>query len=72
MTDALLIESGDLLLQEDSSEILLELRGDIGGSTPSVSFGDVVRPRVTSGAGVPVFVTGGADVAVRLLWGDAI
>jgi hypothetical protein len=72
MTDALLIESGDLLLQEDSSEILLELRGDIGGSTPSVSFGDVVRPRVTSGAGVPVFVTGGADVEVRLLWGDAI
>jgi hypothetical protein len=72
MTDALLIESGDLLLQEDSSEILLELRGDIGGSTPSVSFGDVVRPRVTSGAGVPVFVTSGADVEVRLLWGDAI
>lgn len=72
MTDALLLESGDLLLQEDGSEILLDVRGDLGGSTPSVSAGDVVRPRVMSGAGVPVLVTGGADVGVRLLWGDAI
>jgi hypothetical protein len=72
MTDALLLESGDLLLQEDGDKILIQSRGDIGGATPSISVGDVVRPRVTTGANVPVFVNGGADVGVRILWGDGI
>ena len=70
MPDVLLTEGGDRLVQEDGAAILLDERGAAVGAGPSVSVGDVVRPRVTSGAGVPVFVTGGADVEVRILWGD--
>jgi hypothetical protein len=72
MPDVLLTEGGDRLVQEDGAAILLDERGAAVGAGPSVSFGDVVRPRVTSGAGVPVFVTGGADVEVRILWGDDV
>lgn len=70
MPDVLLTEGGDRVVQEDGAAILLDERGAAVGAGPSVSVGDVVRPRVTSGAGVPVFVTGGADVGVRILWGD--
>jgi hypothetical protein len=70
MPDVLLTEGSDRLVQEDGAAILLDDRGVAVGAGPSVSFGDVVRPRVTSGAGVPVRIVGGADVGVRILWGD--
>ena len=70
MPDVLLTEGSDRLVQEDGAAIPLDDRGVAVGAGPSVSFGDVVRPRVTSGAGVPVRIVGGADVGVRILWGD--